>query len=689
MKRVFLLSMLLCFGIFVVAQKNFQVKPGVKVVNMELNKQDATQPGPVVENQNYTAKKQILHPKAPAGTNVVSVVNLGSAANVYTYGYANGGTTYTWYNKEINTVTNFHRMGGAIGPPQQYSGDLAYDYSTDGGETWTNQVKVYTSDISGGSYNTDAARYPEAAIYNPAGNTDPNNAYIGFFAANLDGSNGGSWGGYSYGVGRFGDPTDTTKHLLSSDLDNGYAQGIPDAFEITQGNGNAWMADAALEGSTTPYLGNFIMMKGVFNEGIGDYEYERFLLPVDATYARYLRIAFGPGDQSQTGYVYWNDVNGAFPELADWWYPLLIKTTDGGETWSDVIAVQLGGVGGIPAIKNYLSDEMIATLWTDPLPTRDEIMYTALFANSDLAVDAWGNPHMATVVFVCGPGLDPGYIMSPPQSMAAFDIYSNDPDNTNWQAIELAPIETYTGDFLDPSPGGTALTEYNRIQVSATTDGKKMFFTWMDTRIPDVTTNTSPDIYAKGFDLMTNMVTHDTSSTSYYGETNVTTYSEAMWQAYFLSSSRYVIDEGSEGSMTYTVPMVYVDMDPQDVTQPVQFKYIKDFSYADGDFDTQTGNDPIYTGINEPKISAISSVSQNYPNPFNKTSNVVVNLKTGSTLSLIVTNMIGQKVMQIDKGQVNAGEYTFTIDASNLPDGVYFYTVMAGKDETTNKMIVK
>ncbi len=183
--------------------------------------------------------------------------------------------------------------------------------------------------------------------------------------------------------------------------------------------------------------------------------------------------------------------------------------------------------------------------------------------------------------------------------------------------------------------------------------------------------------------------THDTSSTSYYGETNVTTYSEAMWQAYFLSSSRYVIDEGSEGSMTYTIPMVYADMDPQDVLQPVLFKYIQDFSFADGDFTDTTGNAPIYTGINEHHISAITNVSQNYPNPFNKTSNVVVTLKTNSTLSLIVTNMIGQKVMQMDKGRVNAGSYTFTIDAGNLPNGVYFYSVMAGKDKTTNKMIVE
>jgi hypothetical protein len=686
MKRVLLLSMLMCFGLFVLAQKNYQLKPGVKSANMELAKQNPTAPGPVAENTDIKARKAIPHPSAPDGTKIVSIVDIGSAANIFTYGYSNGNATYTWYNPEINTVTNIHRMGGPVGPTGQYSGDLAYDYSSDGGTTWTNQVKVYTSDISGGTYNIDAARYPQGAIYNPPGNTDPNNAYMAYFAANLDGTNGGSWGGYSFGTGNFGDPTDTTKHLLSSDLDNGYAQGIPTAFEICRGSGNAWMADAALEGSTTPFLGNIIMLKGVFNEGVGDYEYDRFLVPSDAVYARYLKMAFGP--TGQVGYVYWNDDNGFDPALEGWWYPQLLKTTDGGETWSDNIAVQLWGPDGIDAIKNYLSDEMIASLWDPPVPTRDEIMYTSLWGNSDIAVDAWGNPHLATVIFIAGPGLDPGYILITAESMAAFDIYSVDADNTNWQAVELAPIMTYTGDFL--YPGSDPLTEYNRVQVSSNVEGTKMFFTWLDTRLEGVTTNTSPDIYSKGFDVVDNMVTNDESSSAVFGATNVTTFSEAMWQAYFLSSSRYVKEEGDEGSMTYTIPMVYADMDPQDVTQPVQFKYIQDFSFADGDFTMATGNDPVTgVGINNPAPVAITSVSQNYPNPFNKTSTVMVNLAESSNLSLVVTNMIGQTVMQMDRGQVNAGSYTFDIDANQLQKGIYFYSVIAGKEKVTNKMIIE
>jgi hypothetical protein len=686
MRKFLLFSLIMCFGLFAVAQKSYQLKPDVKLAKINIE-QKMTGNDPVAENPTpvTSTKHAGNHVQAPDNTDIVTIVNIGSAANIYTYGYSNGNATYVWYNKDINTVTNLHRMGGPVGPTGQYSGDLAYDVSFDGGATWTNQVKVYTSDISGGTYNLDAARYPEGAIYNPAGNTDPNNAYMAFFAATMDGSNGGTWGSYGYGVGRFGDILDTTKHLLSADLANGYYQGIPTAFCVA-GDGKAWMADASLLDSYTTYMGDIIFMRGIFNEGIGDYEYDEFLVPAPCNYARYLKMAFDP--TGQTGYVYWNDYNGSIPESQGWPYPLLIKTTDGGENWSDVISVRLFGPDGIAGIKNWLSDSLIALIWNPPLPTRDEIMYSTPFFNSDIAVDAWGNPHLTASVFIAGPGLDTGYIATTPESFGIFDIYSIDDNNTNWQAIHLGTLATYTGDFL--YPGSTALTEYNRASVSSTTDGKFMFFTWLDTRLTGVTTNVSPDIYARGFDLVENMITNDQTSTNIAGATNVTTFSEAMWQAYFQSLSATTKDEGEEGSKVYTLPITYADMDPQDVTQPVQFKYIQDFSYADGDFTLPTGNEAITgVGISENKNNNIASVSQNYPNPFNNVSTIVVNLVKAGDLSLKVTNLTGQTVFEINKGQVNSGSQTIAIDAMNLKAGAYFYTVTSNGSSVTRKMIIE
>jgi hypothetical protein len=45
--------------------------------------------------------------------------------------------------------------------------------------------------------------------------------------------------------------------------------------------------------------------------------------------------------------------------------------------------------------------------------------------------------------------------------------------------------------------------------------------------------------------------------------------------------------------------------------------------------------------------------------------------------------------MEINKGEVNAGSHSFTIDGSALTTGIYFYTVISGENSVTRKMIVE
>ena len=97
----------------------------------------------------------------------------------------------------------------------------------------------------------------------------------------------------------------------------------------------------------------------------------------------------------------------------------------------------------------------------------------------------------------------------------------------------------------------------------------------------------------------------------------------------------------------------------------------------------------LITGIREKELIDESHVSQNFPNPFSIVSTVNVRLEEAANLSLLVTNMTGQKVIEMNKGQVAAGNHTFIIDASNLQSGIYFYTVTAGTSQVTRKMIVE
>lgn len=84
------------------------------------------------------------------------------------------------------------------------------------------------------------------------------------------------------------------------------------------------------------------------------------------------------------------------------------------------------------------------------------------------------------------------------------------------------------------------------------------------------------------------------------------------------------------------------------------------------DFDTLT------VSITAPKDYALY---QNYPNPFNPSTTIRFDLKQASTVNLAVYNLIGQEVLNVDYGTMDAGEYNKVLDMSKFSSGVYFYHI--------------
>jgi hypothetical protein len=67
------------------------------------------------------------------------------------------------------------------------------------------------------------------------------------------------------------------------------------------------------------------------------------------------------------------------------------------------------------------------------------------------------------------------------------------------------------------------------------------------------------------------------------------------------------------------------------------------------------------------------SLSQNYPNPFNPTTTIRFSLPTSGVTSLKVYDIMGKEVSNLVEANMNAGEYTTQLNASNLSSGMYFY----------------
>ena len=57
-----------------------------------------------------------------------------------------------------------------------------------------------------------------------------------------------------------------------------------------------------------------------------------------------------------------------------------------------------------------------------------------------------------------------------------------------------------------------------------------------------------------------------------------------------------------------------------------------------------------------------------------------------TNVKLIIYNMLGQVVEVIENGYKNAGNYSVTFSADELPSGIYFYKIEAGQFSQVKKM---
>jgi len=97
---------------------------------------------------------------------------------------------------------------------------------------------------------------------------------------------------------------------------------------------------------------------------------------------------------------------------------------------------------------------------------------------------------------------------------------------------------------------------------------------------------------------------------------------------------------------------------------------------------------PFITGINP--ISTVSgfSVNQNFPNPFSYQTQLEITLKNSADVNVKVTNLLGESILE-NNYTFSSGPHTMVFNRNGLASGVYYYTVKAGNESITNKMIIE
>ena len=87
------------------------------------------------------------------------------------------------------------------------------------------------------------------------------------------------------------------------------------------------------------------------------------------------------------------------------------------------------------------------------------------------------------------------------------------------------------------------------------------------------------------------------------------------------------------------------------------------------------------------------AVSQNFPNPFNPTTTINYTVPNSGFVTLKIYDILGRHVATLIDGAQSAGSYNAVWNATDLngntvSNGVYFYTVQAGRHRATKRMLL-
>ena len=227
MRKFILFFLSILMGGVVVSQQAYQFKIDTKTMKQIENTEKGIEPVATPAINKSDIQSERIMPTSDRDANIVTVVPLGTVANPYGWGYAGGQESLIPVNQDLNTIAVMQRMGGDD-DPGGYSGDLGYDISFDGGQTWSTMNEFYiASENEGGEYYLDAARYPNAGFVDASlAGKGVEDSYLSYFAPNLWGLN-DIWGGYSYGVVKL---TDTSYHTKNIYIEQDFYLGVPYEF---------------------------------------------------------------------------------------------------------------------------------------------------------------------------------------------------------------------------------------------------------------------------------------------------------------------------------------------------------------------------------------------------------------------------------------------------------------------------
>lgn len=569
-------------------------------------------------------------------------------------------------NQQLNAVMFTHRISSFFNLPNDNNGYIQNTFSTNFGTSWDSIIQ--TSDP------VNLCRYPSGVIFNPSGNTDINSAFATiagpitsgsgwtgnyFSSAKLDSTNinatfaiDGSSGVINQGFARIGYTATDIKTIVTGGLyadpnGTGAAQGYRGAtlnYATPNGNSFTWTIDSlkpnwAVDGAGTPET--YSSAQTAWNKA------------------------------GNIGYVIFNGVEATIAEAnAKGYAPIVYKTTDGGATWN---LLPNFNFSTLPAIAEKLDPTWVTA---DGDFTGAPKAWFSQDKGYDCAVDENGNLHIFCVITsgftLADDSLGYTYAYNVSSPIKTFYMYDTFTTGSGWYSTMVDSLNTDNADDFSPftDENAAAFPIDARLQMSRSDDGSKLFFFWVDTDPDPINQveNNLPNIFGRGFDVTNNKWT----VTKKFTEDN---------QNYFMYISNIALQNGTLYKVAGTVSLP-VDW-PNDVNliNPMRHYFVNGLEFDQTEF--------VVDAIKDNGKAEAFEVSGNMPNPFNQQTSFNISLTETAHVTVDVINTLGTTVATFDKGNLATGSHKIAIDGSNLSSGIYFYTVKAGNNSVTRKMMVK
>lgn len=568
-----------------------------------------------------------------------AAIPLGISGNLFTVG--SNETDPLSFDPSTNVMAFTHRITNST----TGVGNLGCDYSTDGGNTWTNNLLASTQWCGNNCASLpgfqNGSRYPSGIV---VGNN------IAMVSTALT-TRPGNWGGmFRMNATSSGSITDQ-QYYLGPDTSNYINNGMD------RNNGNVFFATSNFNNSGTRNFNKLRVWKGAPQAGnTWNYSYQEFnTLPYNnisgtSTYNTVFGwdVTFVPNSSIGYAIVVGSATDDPNPSAK----PIVWKTIDGGNNWSKL------------PYHNFDSD-------TTTYPylfavNQNNNLVRPFFADVDFAADAEGNLHAFgsvsshsttdtdSIGFTWTPNLggnevDNGlyhFIMSP---------------NGVWSTGTVIPdAEFLSKPFTLNGAGGANLDNEHRPQITRSADGYVMIFSWNESpnAIASSSLNDAPDLFAVSY-----------TNGGYSTPQNFTVGTDEEGMMNWQSVSDYTRTPAS-GETTAWLPVVYTEYGVQS-TDPCSFFFVNSI---------QVPFQPYVVGINTIELSNKIEIA---PNPASEQFAVKINEYNAKNGIVEVISVLGNRLLSQSIQQGNA-----IINIKDIPSGNYVVRVTLDGISASKKLVI-